>query len=170
MFVDERWGRAGAAYVHPRVMTVVDVANHITWRSGRDLAGQTVRVCCTILIIEDGSSTVAVPYMPAIVAPTAGGPARAFEIEFGRSHSNPSKSITPHLGGGLLDPLLGYSLGHQPAAELLYGAVFGSLGLALGEMLAQPVGNVGPHERLVAAEAERWSDLLRVFYDMVGAA
>ena len=53
-------------------------------------------------------------------------------------------------------------MGHKPAAELLDGAVLGPLRFPFGQMLPQSIRDVGPDERLVAPETERWRDLFEM--------
>ena len=56
----------------------------------------------------------------------------------------------------------------ESLAELLDGRVLGPLRFPLGQVLAEPVRDVGPDECLVAAESKRGGDLLEILDDVIG--
>ena len=59
-------------------------------------------------------------------------------------------------------------MSHEPPAELLDGAVLGSLRFPLGQVLAEPVRNVDPDKRWYPPKSERGSYLLEIFDDVIG--
>ena len=57
--------------------------------------------------------------------------------------------VRSHFCGGFLDGLFGNAVGHQPAAELFDGALFGARSLTLGEVFAESNRDLGTDEGLM---------------------